>query len=293
MSILPSSAPATPAESHPDRLIICPVDSLRPHPGYVRHHIAVPASQLSPLAESGYLVFREPLTITRDRTILDGYARWQLARLQGRPTLPCLEYDLPEVEALQWLLQKHRRSNGLNDFSRILLALELEPLLREQARSHQQLGGQQKGSSNLTEADRLDVRSRIAAAAGVSTGNLSKARHLISDAHPHVLEALRSGEVSIHRASLWLRTPEKQLDQFRLYQNRRGITRTIGSLQRRHRFPPGDGPLDLRRIAGALAAVSPEQRENVFVAEVKIPGNVLLLSPALRQTLTRQGELRP
>jgi hypothetical protein len=39
--------------------------------------------------------------------------------------------------------------------------------------------------------------------------------------------------------------------------------------------------------------VPPEERENIFVAEVKIPGNVLLLSPALRQTLTRQGELRP
>lgn len=291
MNTLPPSAPSTPAESLPSRLIIWPVDSLRPHPGYVRNRIAVPASQLSQIAESGDLLFREPLTITRDGIILDGYARWNLAQLQGRPSLPCFECDLSEVEALQWLLQKQRRSNGLNDFNRILLAVELEPMLREQARWHQQLGGQLKGSSRLADADRLDVRSKIAAVAGVSTGNLNKARQLISYAHPDVLEALRSGEISINRASGWLKVPEKQLDQLRLYQNLRGIARTIGSLQRRHRSVSGGGPLDLGRIASALASVPPEQRENVLVAQVRISGNVLLLSPALLQTLTRQGEL--
>jgi hypothetical protein len=44
-----------------------------------------------------------------------------LARQRSRQTLSCIEYDLPEPEALHWLLQKHRRSNGLNDFNRILL----------------------------------------------------------------------------------------------------------------------------------------------------------------------------
>ena len=293
MSTLPSSAPESPADSQRGRLITCRVDSLRPHPSYVRHHIAVPTSQLSLLAEAGDLIFHEPIIITRGCTILDGYARWQLARQQGRPTLLCLEYDLPEAEALHWLLQKHRRSNGLNDFSPILLAQELEPFLREQARSNQQLGGQRKGSSNLTEAGRLDVRSKIAAAAGVSTGNLSKARHLASAAHPQVQEALRSGEVSIHRASAWLRIPKQQLDQLRLHQNLRGITRTINSLQRRHRLPPGDSLLDLQSIARALAAMAPDQSEAVLVAEVKVPGKVLLLSPALRQALTRQGALQP
>ncbi len=282
-------APETPADVH-GHLITCPVDSLQPHPGYLRHHITVPASQLSLLAESGDRVFRDPLIITRDRIILDGYARWELARKQGRLMLSCLEFDLPEVEALQWLLQRHRRSNGLNDFCRILLALELEPLLREQARSNQQLGGQRKGSSNLTEADRLDVRKKIAVAADVSTGTLTKASHLASNAHPQVLEALRSGEVNIHRASVWLKDSEKQLDQLRQYQDLRGIARTIGSLQRLHRLPPGDEPLDLQRIGNALAAMPPEQREAVLVAEIQTPGQVILLSRELLQALTSQGE---
>jgi hypothetical protein len=108
-----------------------------------------------------------------------------------------------------------------------------------------------------------------------------------------VQEALRSGEVSIHRASAWLRIPKQQLDQLRLHQNLRGITRTIDALQRSHRLPSGDSLLDLQRIACALAAMGPDQRETVLIAEAKVPGKVLLLSPELFQTLTRQGELQP
>jgi len=293
MNALPVSMPATPAESQFGQLITCPVDSLHPHPGYLRHQIMVPASKLSLLTQSGDLIFRQPLAITRDRTILDGYARWQLARQQGRPTLPCIEHNLTEEEALLYIIQHHQRSDGLNDFSRILLALELEPWLREQARANQQLGGQRKGSSNLTDADRLDVRSRIASAAGVSTGNLSNARRLISNAHPQVLQALRANEISIHQASIWLKTPQKQLEQFLLHQNLRSITRKIDTLLNAHSRPVDDCDLDLQRITKALAAMPPEQREAVVVSEVKTPGTVLLLSSALRQALTRQGDLHP
>ena len=72
--------------------------------------------------------------ITRDRTIIDGYCRWELARRQGRATVTCIEYDLSEEEALRWLLHKHRRVEGLNAFCRILLALDLVPWFTEQAR---------------------------------------------------------------------------------------------------------------------------------------------------------------
>ena len=279
-----------PIERAPGRLIACRVDEIRSHSGYARNGITVPASQLSSLAKSGDAIFCEPITIMPGGILLDGYARVHLARQQGRLTLPAVEYDFSESEALQYLLQKHRRSKGLNDFNRILLALELEPWLREQARSNQKVGGQRKGSSNLTEADRLDVRFRIAAAAGVSTGNLSKARRLISDAHPQVLEALRISEVSIHRASTWLRTPNQQLKELKLHQDHRGITRTIHTLLKAHSRPRGTMELDLQRITSALAAMTPEQREAVFVVEFNVQGAVLLLSTSLLRTLNGQGE---
>ena len=68
--------------------------------------------------------------------------------------LACIKYEMSEAEALRYLLQKHHRSNRLNDFIRICLALELEPFLKEKARAKQQAGGRNKGSPNLTE-DRI------------------------------------------------------------------------------------------------------------------------------------------
>jgi hypothetical protein len=174
--------------------------------------------------------------ITQDRTILDGYARFELARLQGRATLPCIEYELTESEALHWLLQKHRRSSGLNAFSRILLALDLEAGFKEKARANQQAGGRNKGSSKLAEAERLDIRREIGAAAGVGVGNVSKVKRLTSTAHSELLQALRSGEISIHRASLWCKeSPERQREELRLHQSERGIKKTIRRLVSRHR----------------------------------------------------------
>jgi hypothetical protein len=277
-----------------DKLLTCRVDELRPHPSYARHHIAIPTFQLSPLVELGDIVFREPLLITQDRTILDGYARWKMALQRGRLTLPCIEYDLPEEEALYWLLWKHRRSNGLNAFSRILLALELEPWLKEQAKSNQRAGGQNRVSSKLTEADKVDVRSKIAAAAGVSAGNVSKVKQLTVHALPEILQALREGEVSIHRASLWVRTHDRQFDQLRLHRNLRGITRKIDSLLRAHRLSNSarDGDLDVQRIGSALAAMGSGRNTSVLASAIQIPGKVLLLSTELLQALESQGELR-
>ncbi len=35
------------------QLVTCRLDELHPHPSYVRHHLAVPASKLSALADRG------------------------------------------------------------------------------------------------------------------------------------------------------------------------------------------------------------------------------------------------
>jgi hypothetical protein len=122
-----------------------PLRELRPDPSYARYQLQVSASQLSSLAALRRLAFREPIVTTRNGIIIDGYARWELARRQGRQTIPCLEYDLTDEEALRWLIQSHRPSRGLNSNSRALLALDLEPRLQERARANQQAGGQNKG----------------------------------------------------------------------------------------------------------------------------------------------------
>ena len=202
------------------------MEELHPHPSYVRHQLSVSASQLSELIELGSLAFLQPIVISRVGIVVDGYARWELARRKSRETILCLEYDLTEEEALRWLIQRHRPSHGLSKFNRALLALDLEPSLQETARANQRWGGQNKGLSSLTEAQTLDVRSKVAADAGVSPGTLDKVRK-VKSADLKIQEATRAEEISIHLASQWCRlSAHQQLKKLEEYRGRKGTCST-------------------------------------------------------------------
>ncbi len=276
------------------QLVTCRLDELHPHPAYVRHHLAASTARLSSLAERGDRAFLEPLVITQDRTILDGYARWELARRKGRATLPCLEYDLSDEDALRWLLLRHGRSNGLNDFCRILLALELEPCLREKGLSNQQAGGQSKGSSKLTEAERVDVRSEIAAAAGVSVGNVTKVKQVMTTACTDLQDALRNGEVRIHRAWLWREmSSEHQRRALMLYRGERCVRKTIRRLVSKHmsKHPVSADSLGLTGLARRLLQLQSPHLSSVAVAAVDVPGKAVFVTKELLQFAPAQEEL--
>ena len=272
------------------QLVTCRLAELRPHPSYIRHRLAVPTSQLAALAERGDRAFLQPLVITQDHTILDGYGQFELARMQGRATLPCVAYELTESEALYLLLERHRRSDGLNAFCRILLALELEPWLKEKARLNQQAGGQNKGSSKLTEASRLDVRREIAAAAGVCPANVSKVKQLTITARSQLLAALRGREISIHRAWLWSKEPSgKQLAELRLYQDNRS-TNKIKRLISRHKSKGMGVAVDPGGVLKRLVGLGPHELATVSVRTIKGSGRAIYLTEDLIQSLSPYQE---
>lgn len=264
------------------RLVTCRVDELHPHPSYVRHRCSVSAAQLSALAALGDLAFREPIVITRGRAIIDGYARWQLAQRQGFTTILCLEHDLTDEESLRWLIQSHRPSRGLNAFCRILLALDLEPFLQEQARANQRTGGRNKNASNLTEANALDVRSEVAAAAGVSTGNVTKVKQLKRMADPRIEQSVRAGQISIHRAWQWSRLPhQQQLRELEEYQSRKGTNQTSRRLIKKHVATLAPSKLIPPSLSDLLKPFVPDRwlpLDSIVVTEIDAPGNVAYLT---------------
>ena len=108
-------------EHRRSHLVSCLVADLRPHPSYARHRLSVDASRLSALAERGDLAFEDPIAITHERIVIDGYARWELAKRRGRPMLNCIEYEVRSEEALGELIRTHGPSRGFTDFVRIEL----------------------------------------------------------------------------------------------------------------------------------------------------------------------------
>jgi hypothetical protein len=260
------------------RLVVLSVDQLRPHPSYTRHQLSVSASQLTAILALGSLAFLQPIMVTQEGIVLDGYARWELARQQGRKSLLCLEFHLSEEESLRCLVLSHRPSPGFNGYCRSLLALDLEPSLQEKARSNQRIGGQSKGLSNLTEAKKVDVRSEIAGIADVSTGNLTKAKRLVSHADPVIQEAAKSGEIRVHRAWQWSRLSHhhqaKKLEGFRSW---KGVGLVSRKLIQKHALTMRPTRLIPPTLANVLQLLSPDHMavlDAIVVSEIDAPGRI-------------------
>ena len=216
------------------------------------------SSKLSALAERGDLAFRDPIVITRDRIVIDGYARWELAKRTGRRLIECIEHELSPEEALGELIRTHDPSRGLADFLRIELALDMETHFQQKALMNQQAGGKGKGSSKLTTAQRVDTRREVARLAGVSCGNVRKVKNILKDTCPFLLEAARTKEVSINLADKWSHEPPaKQQEHLRLFRIERGIKEKARSL-----------------VAAHLARVGPSERDHEVLKLLDLLGHL-------------------
>ena len=268
------------------RLVDRAPDELRPHPVYlkVRGPIRGSEGRQPPLSSAA---LAKPVAITRAGLILDGYTRWQLAVREGWPSVACIQYELSDEQAVLFMLDKHRRSDRLNAFCRILLALQLEPHWRARARQHQ--AGAGKLPSTLTKADRIDVRAEIARAAGVGAGNVTKVKQLLKTVTPVVRDALRRSEISIHRAWQWRQLgADQQNQQLHEYRHRKDIRHTIRHLLRKHQDEQ-DKVLTIEQFAGLIAEPTQGGLTHATLIVADLPGPAIIVTRDLYQNLLRRS----
>jgi hypothetical protein len=283
--------------------VICLVRELCPHPSYIRHNLSVQAFQLAALVDLGDLAFQNPLIITRDRLIIDGYGRWELAKQKGLLTLPCVECDLSEEQALEWLNQTHGPSKGWSDFIRIELALDLEPHFQGKAVLNQQAGGRGKALSKLTEAQKVNSRREVARVAHVSLGNVRKVKYIKEHACSSVLEAARTREISINLADKWSHEPEaEQKEHLRLLRIERGIRKKARQLVAAHVAERSQSKTDERifrvsdlvRLLNQLTNIAPEQSNEIGSIEVNVvsgSGKAICATGGMIQALRQLHEV--
>ena len=107
-------------------------------------------------------------------------------------------------------------------------------------------------------------------------------------AAPEILQALLSGEISIHRAWLWSKASrEEQREALRLYQSERGVKKKIRFLISRHRSKrlPTVPDLDLGNLVRRLSALASTKLGPVGVALLKAPGRTVFLTEELFRAL--------
>jgi hypothetical protein len=218
----------------------------------------------------------KPILITTNGTILAGFGRWRSALFDDQYQINCIEYPLSEDEALEFIISYHQPQRGWNDFVRICLALTREPYFQQKAFDNMRAGGKHKGSTNLSEADCIDVRHEIAKVAGTGTGNVSKVKAIMQNSHPNIIVALQNGLLRIHRAWQWCKLPKlQQKEEFARYEEERFRRKLVREISVEH----SDVSLDPAQVIEVL------QRE-----EARWPGFIAICTSRSRRTVVVLGQ---
>ena len=153
---------------------------------------------------------REAIVIW-DGTIIDGHHRYKVCQKHSIP-FNTKEMDFPsEADALFWIGRNQKGRRNLAPAELALLALEVEPMIAERAREQQGkrtnlLPNSAKGSTNI------NTRKELSRIAGVGAGTIYEAKKVKESGNQEVLNKMKSGEISIHRAyTEVMPKPEKKM----------------------------------------------------------------------------------
>jgi ParB-like chromosome segregation protein Spo0J len=140
---------------------------------------------------------RDPL-VTWEGTLLDGHNRLAICERLG------IKFDtraikLPdENAAMVWIIHNQFGRRNLTPFTRVELALKLEPLLRVKAKENQATGKSGRGKPLPQNSAKADTRRDLAKASGVSHDTIAKGKIIAARASEEIKAALRRGETSIN-----------------------------------------------------------------------------------------------
>lgn len=150
---------------------------------------------------------RDPITIWKEtKLLLDGHNRYDICTHNGIELKPALELSFPNrTAAMIWIIRNQFDRRNLQPYSRGVLALKLELLLKPVARENQgtrtDLG---KALPNIvptlapSSQDRK-VREQVAKAAHVSHGTLDKVKSIEAKATPKQKAKLVAGSATINQ----------------------------------------------------------------------------------------------
>lgn len=161
---------------------------------------------------------REPIVIWKEtKLVLDGHHRYDICTSHGIPLKPATELSLPDRDAAKvWIIRNQFDRRNLSPYSRTVLQLRLEELLRLKAREAQAVhAGTAPGRAGTlpptlaeVKAQDHEVREQIAKAAHVSHGTVDKVKTIERAASPEQKAKLVGGTATVNQVYVQLRREE-------------------------------------------------------------------------------------
>lgn len=153
---------------------------------------------------------REPITLNHDRTVLiDGRNRYMACEEAGvDPVFEALGSHYDELKILNLIVDRNERRRDLNAGQKAMVALALEPMFAEAARSGRPIGNGTKRSVADGEKTHADLHespwerqsvTKAAKIVGASGRAVAQAKAVQRDA-PDLADKVRAGEIALDAA---------------------------------------------------------------------------------------------
>lgn len=238
---------------------------------------------IDPLTEDEYAALERSLLTEgcRDALVLwgdllvDGHNRYAICRKHG---LEFKTIQNPRFGSLDdvhlWMIDNHLGRRSVSDFQRGVLALRKKDIVQARQQAQQEAAAQAQLADDQARATVLEPaapirREALARAARVSSTTLGQIEKIQQSAAPELVQAVRTGTISIHAAAAVASLPEpaqvaavaggrKELQQAaRQVREARAAARPAPQAEPDDLAEAGDYPAEvarLRRLLGELRA---------------------------------------
>lgn len=146
---------------------------------------------------------RDPLVLW-GKTLVDGHNRYEICTKNGIP-FETVRMEFPDRDdAVLWMCINQLGKRNLKDYDRGLLALKMKPIVEAKALARKQQGLNQYSSlSQKSDEAITPIRTdkEVAKLAEISHDTIRKIEKIAATGSPELIQAVRSGELSINLAS--------------------------------------------------------------------------------------------
>jgi transcriptional regulator with XRE-family HTH domain len=149
---------------------------------------------------------RDALVLWGD-VLIDGHNRYDICKRHGIEFRTVQNNNFKSIEDVQlWMIDNHLARRSVSDFQRGLLALRKKQIVS--SRVAQKMADAPPEGDEGAEAPPWNTREEVARAARVSSNTISQIERIQKAATPQLIEAVRSGTISINAAANVAQLPE-------------------------------------------------------------------------------------
>jgi ParB-like chromosome segregation protein Spo0J len=148
--------------------------------------------------------------------LIDGHNRYAICKKHGIEFKTVQKDDFDTIEdVMLWMIDNHLARRSVSDFQRGMLALRKKAILAARTPAAQEKALETAQAApvaavTVPEAPPLNTREDIAKVAGVSSNAISQIEKIQKTAAPELVEAVRSGTISINAAAVVASLPSEE-----------------------------------------------------------------------------------